>query len=51
MLFSGRSLQSTESSSLCYTVGPYYLSVLYIAVRICQSQSPNLSPHPHFPPR
>ena len=27
---------------LCYTVGPSWLSVLYIAVFICQSQPPNL---------
>ena len=36
-------LQSIEQSSLCYTVGPYQLSILYIVVCICQSQSPNLS--------
>ena len=28
-------------SSLCYTVDPYWLSILYKIV--CQSQSPNLS--------
>ena len=46
ILFPYRSLQSIEKSSLCYTVGPYQLSILYIVVCICQSQSPNLS----FPP-
>ena len=46
ILFPYRSLQSIEQSSLCYTVGPHQLSILYIVVCICQSQSPNLSfPH------
>ena len=49
ILFPYRQLQSTEQSSLCYTVGPYQLSILYIVVCICQSQSPNLSFLP-FPP-
>ena len=42
-----RSPQSTEQSSLCYTVGSHQLSILYIVsiVYISQSQSPNLS-HP-----
>ena len=43
ILFPYRSLQSIEQSSLCYTVGPYQSSILYIVVYICQSQSPNLS--------
>ena len=43
ILFPYRSLQSIEQSSLCYTAVHYWLSVLYIAVCICQSQSPNLS--------
>ena len=30
MLFPYRSSQSTEQSSLCYTVGPYQLSILYM---------------------
>ena len=30
-------------SPLCYTVGSHYLSILYIAVYICQSHSPNIS--------
>ena len=37
-----------------YTAGSYYLSILYILVYICQSQSPNSShhhsPHRQFPP-
>ena len=32
-----------------YTAGSYYLSILYILVYICQSQSPNSSHH-HHPP-
>ena len=28
-------LQDIEYSSLCYTVGPFYLSILYIVVCIC----------------
>ena len=43
ILFPYRSLRSTEKSSLCYTVGPYQLSILYIVACICQSQSPNSS--------
>ena len=43
------SLQSIEKSSLCYTVGPYCLSILYILVCICQSQSPSLSLPPFSP--
>ena len=38
-----RLLQNIEYSSLCYTGGPYLLSILYIVVCICQSQTPNLS--------
>ena len=48
ILFPYRSLQSTELSSLCYTVGSYQLSILYKVVCICQSQSPNVS-HPLHP--
>ena len=44
ILFPYKSLQSTEQSSLCYAVGSYQLSILYIVVCICQSQSTNLSP-------
>ena len=36
-------LQAIKYSFLCYTVGPCYLSVLYIVVCICSSQTPNLS--------
>ena len=35
-LFHYRLLQYIEYSSLCYTVGPYCLSVLYIIVYICK---------------
>ena len=34
-LFPYRSLQCAEKSSLCYTVGPHQLSILYIVVCIC----------------
>ena len=37
-------------SSLCYTVGSYYISVLCIVVCICQSRYPNVSLHPHLSP-
>ena len=30
-----RLLQDSEYSSLCYTVGPWYLSILYMIVCIC----------------
>ena len=47
------SVDSIEQSSLCYTVGPYQLSIfkystVYIQCFICQSQSPSLSSP--FPP-
>ena len=32
-----------EQSSLCYTIGPYWLSTLNIVVCKCQSQTLNLS--------
>ena len=48
ILFPFRLLQSIEQSALCYTVGPYWLSILNIAVCTCQSQSPNPS-LPHYP--
>ena len=35
ILFLYRLLQDIEYSSVCYTVGPYHLSVLYIVVCIC----------------
>ena len=46
--FPFRSPQNIEQRSLCYTVGSHQLSVLYIVVYICQSQSPNSS-QPFFP--
>ena len=36
-------LQEIEYSSLCYTVGPCCLSILYIVGCICWSHTPNLS--------
>ena len=49
--FHDRLLQDIEYSSLCCTVGPCWLSILYIVVCICESQTPNLSLHPtpNFP--
>ena len=41
ILFPIRLSQSTEQSSLCYTVGPCWLSILNIAVCACQSQTPS----------
>ena len=38
ILFPFRLLQIIEQSSLCYTVRPCWLSILNIAVCICQSQ-------------
>ena len=43
ILFSCRLSQNTEQSFLCSTVGHYQLSILYIVLCICQSQSPSLS--------
>ena len=40
--FPFRLLQNTEQRFLCYTVGPCWLSILYIAVWTCQSQAPVL---------
>ena len=48
ILFHYRLLQDIEYSSLCHTVGPCWLSILYIVVCICHSQILNLSPPP-FP--
>ena len=45
--FPFRPPQSVEQNSLQYTVGSYQLSVLYIVVYICQSQSPSSSPLTH----
>ena len=40
IIFPYWSLQSIEQNSLCFTVGPYQLSILYIAVWTCQFPSP-----------
>ena len=48
ILFPCKLSQNIEQSSLCYTVGPCWLSILCIVVCICQSQSPNLSLPPPF---
>ena len=41
LLFPFKLLQNIESSSLCYTVGPCWLSILNMVVCTCQSQIPN----------
>ena len=46
--FPFRSLQSIACSSLYCIIGSHQLSILYIVVYICQSQSPNFS-HPSIP--
>ena len=43
ILFPFRLLQNIEQNSLCYIVGPCWLSVLNIAVWTCQSQISKLS--------
>ena len=43
MSFPFRPPQNTEWSSLCSAVGPRWLSILYMVVCICPSQSPNSS--------
>ena len=48
--FALRSPQSIAQSSLCYTVGSHQLSILYIVVYICQSQTPNSFCPSLFPP-
>ena len=50
IIFPYRSLQGIEYISLCYTVGPCYSFILYIAVCICQSQAPVLSLPPSVSP-
>ena len=40
ILFPFRLLYNIELSSLCYIVGPYWLSILNIVVRARQSQTP-----------
>ena len=42
ILFPFRLLQSIEQSSLCYTVGPYWLSILTITVSACWFHTPYL---------
>ena len=49
ILFHYRLLQDIEYSSLCCTVGPGCLSILYIVVCTCQFPSPNLSLLPLLP--
>ena len=50
ILFPCRLLQNIEYSSLCATVGPCWLSILYIVGVVCYSQTPNLSLFPQpFP--
>ena len=49
ILFPFRLLHCIEQSSLYYTAGPCWLSILNIAVCTCQPQTPNLSP-PSAPP-
>ena len=44
-----RLLQNVEYSSLCYTVGPCWLSILNIVVCICLAQTPTNLSHPTFP--
>ena len=46
ILFHYRLLQDTEYSSLCYTVNPYCLPVLYIVVCTCSKLLIYLSPIP-----
>ena len=48
-LHPSRSAQSTKLSSLRYTVGAHWLSVLHMAVHICQSQSAKSSHSPPLP--
>ena len=48
IFFPYRLLKNIEYSSLCYTVGPHWLSILYIVVSRLIPKSPNL-PHPTFP--
>ena len=41
ILFPYMLLQDIEHSSLCYTVGPWWLSILYRVVHVCSSQTLN----------
>ena len=49
ILFPFRLLLNIEQRSLCYTVGPCWLSILNIVVRTCQFQTSNLSLPPTLP--
>ena len=42
-------LQNIQYSSLCYTVSPCCLSILYVVLCMCYSQIPNLSLPATFP--
>ena len=35
VLFSFKLLQDIKQSSLCYEIGPYWLSIVYVVVCIC----------------
>ena len=41
--------QNIEQSSLCYTVGPCWVSILNVAMHMCSFQSPELSLPPILP--
>ena len=43
ILFPYRLLQNTKISFLCYTIGPCWLSILYIVVCICSEKA--MAPH------
>ena len=49
IFFPHRLLQDIKCRSLCYTVGPCWLSILYIVVYVCQAQAPNVFPPPLSP--
>ena len=49
IIFLFRLLHNIEQSSLCSTVGPCWLSILYIVVCVCSSQTPDLSLPRRFP--
>ena len=42
ILFSYMLLQDIKYCPLCYTVGPFWLSVVFIVVYLCESQALNL---------
>ena len=49
ILFPLKALQNIEHRSLCYTVGPHWLSILNMVMCTCQSQTLNLSLSPTLP--